>query len=134
MDLLDILEGRYEHTFAGRYYAKIPSARTNVTQAGPEYFDYSHVDPTEYHYTQLLGNLITTDAASCTVKTKTPIEFAVNKHVALQDGRLYLITSVTVDYSKSQKEAARVRIFPVGTEKVLRLREVEDPWGLGGNV
>ena len=132
MDLLDILEGRYNQTFAGRYYSKLPTPKTNVSQPGPAYFDYSHVDPTEYHYTQLLGNLLLTDAANCTIKTKSPIDFAINKHVALQDGKLYLVCSITVDNARSAKEAARLRIFPVGTEKVLRLKEVEDPWGIGG--
>jgi hypothetical protein len=90
------------------------------------------VDVTEWRYQQLIGNLIVTDAANTTIKTRTSIKFTPNTHVALQDGNLYLITSITEDPRSVPKEAARIMVVPVGLEKVIRLRQVDDPWGIGG--
>lgn len=134
MDLLDILEGRYNQTYTGRYYAKLPTPSLLATGAAPVYFDYEIVDPYSYQYTRLLGNIIDTDSASVTIMTRSSdiSRSAVNKHIALQDGRLYLVTSVTEDPRSISREAARLMIVPRNVDKILRLKEVEDPWGIGG--
>lgn len=132
MDFLDILQGRYEQTYNGRYYKKLPTPAIDASEAAPQPFDYEHVDVTEWRYQQLIGNLIVTDAANTTIKTRTSIKFTPNTHVALQDGNLYLITSITEDPRSVPKEAARIMVVPVGLEKVIRLRQVDDPWGIGG--
>ena len=103
-----------------------------AANAAPMIFDYEAVDVTEWRYQQLIGNLIVTDAANTTVKTRSSVKFAPNTYVALQDGNLYLITSVTEDPRSVPKEAARIMVFPVGLEKVLRLKQIDDPWGIGG--
>ena len=136
MDILDILEGRFDKTFTGRYYKKLPSASTAKTGESFFYFDYQMVDPYSYQYVKLIGNIVATDAANLTVKTKSSeiSRQSVGKHVALQDGRLYLITSVTEDFRTASAEAARLIVVPTGADKIIRLKEVDDPFGIGGLI
>ena len=136
MDILDILEGRFEQTFTGKYYKKLPSPSLAQTQDSFFHCDYQMIDPYSYQYVRLIGNIVATDAANLTIKTRSPdiTRDAVGKHMALQDGRLYLITSVTEDFRAVPPEAARLMIIPIGADKILRLKEVDDPFGIGGNV
>lgn len=132
MNFIDILVGRANETYTGaRYYSKLPSSDLSVLVT-PESFSYEYVNPTEYRYSRILGNVITTDGADTTVKTRAPISFAPNGYVTLKDGNLYLISSVTVDTSDTPKQAARILLIPRGTAKILRLIKTADPWGIGG--
>ena len=129
MDILDIITGRGGMTYTGRYYKELPAVEEAAKK--PQLFDYEYVDVSEVRYQKLLANIITNDSATETVKTTSAIRFEPNTHVVLQDGKMYLITSVTVDKSKS-KQAGAFAISPVGAEKVVRLFEVEDVWNIGG--
>ncbi len=139
MDFLDICIGKYFQTHTGRYFKCLP----NNTYIDPDndsdklyeventnaiYVDYEYVDPTEWHYKNLLGNLTETSAANATIKTKEPITFSPRSYFLLDDGRLCQVTSVTQDTSAAQREAARLFPVPLGTEYVLRLTQVENPW------
>lgn len=132
MDILDIITGRAGMTFTGRYFEELPGGVEGKTVDGPAYFDYEYVDLTEWRYQKLLGNVITTDSANETVKTRSPLKFRPNAHVALQDGKIYLITSITIDKTQN-KQAGAFALAPVGAEKVIRLMEVEDIYGIGGS-
>lgn len=132
MDILDIITGRAGMTYTGRYFKELPGGEVaNVTINGAEYFDYEHIDVTEWRYQKLLANLVTCDNATETIKTRSPISFQPNTHVALQNGKVYLITSTTLDNTK-EKQAGLFSNYLVGAEKVLRLLEVDDIYGIGG--
>jgi hypothetical protein len=93
-------------------------------------FDYETLDPTEWHYKQLLQNLIDTEAASVTIKTKTALDWRNNGFIVTMDGRLYRIISVTEDIRATSVEARAIFAVPVGTVYLLRLIEIDNPWGL----
>lgn len=131
MDILDIITGRAGMTFTGRYYVKLPAIDSHITVNGAKSFDYEYVNVTEWHYQRLLGNIVDTDRATETVKTRSPIRFRPNSHIALQDGKVYLISSVTEDKTKD-KQAGSFSLAPMGTDKVIRLIEVDDIYGIGG--
>ena len=130
MDYIDILQGRFMNTYAGKFYKNLPNPSGHATFASGIFFDYQYVDTTTWHYQQLLSNVIDKESASVTVKTRENLDYSPGSCVSLQDGRLYLILSVTQDMSSAEKEAARIFPIPVGTEWVLRLVERENVWGL----
>jgi hypothetical protein len=132
MDFLDFAEGNADALFSGRYYEMLPNFKQGVTNPAPMPFDYEIINPAERRYQNIVGNLITLSGTNIAVKTKTPIQFMPDKHVALQDGHLYLIGAVLDDLSSVPKEAAKVSIIPVGVAQILFLQMVDDPWGIGG--
>lgn len=137
MDFLDIMEGKYAKTHTGRYFERLPDTVTYPATIEDIYnlsegqdFDYEVVDPTAWRYKTLISNLEDTQAADATIKTCEALVWKVKKHVVLDTGRLMLIISVTEDVSAVEREAARLMPVPIGTEYILRLIEVENPWGL----
>lgn len=133
MDYLDIIQGRYYQTQGAKYYRQLPIPETGAAQspeAIPQPFEYEAVDPTEWHYRQLLQNLIDKEAATYTIKTKTRLVWRVGGYVVTMSGRLYKIISVTEDVSATSRQARRLFAVPVGTEYVIRLSEIENPWGI----
>ena len=135
MDLLDILKGKYYQTHTGRYFSKLPEPIMLITSVDDLYdlsegidLDYEYVDPTSYRYKTLLNNLNDNETASATIKTKTELPYRVNGYIALDNGRLCSIISVTEDVSAAPREAARLMPIPQGTEYVIRLLEVDNPW------
>lgn len=137
LDLLDILQGRAAQTNPGEYYERLPEDIAYPTSEIDLYndvagvaIDYEHVDPTEYHYRSLLGNLIDKDGATATIKTRDSLDYKVGGYIVLSDGGLYAIVSVTRDVSSAAKQAMRFNAVPLDTEFVLRLVQVENPRGL----
>lgn len=138
MNYIDLIAGRANETFSGgRYYPEMPTSdypwgEDFDTDNAPKQFSYEFVNPNERRYTSVLGNVITTDGADTTIKTRKPIDFKPNAYVALRDGNLYQIRSVTLDTTDIQKQAARILLLPRGTARILRLLKVDDPFGIGG--
>ena len=141
MDFLDICMGKYFQTHTGRFFKSLPNnSFINPESDSDKLYeiestdaidvDYEYVDPTEWHYKNLLGNLTESKAANATIKTKEQIPYNPRSYFLLDDGRLCLITSVTQDTQAAQREAARLFPVPLGTEYVLRLTEIENPWEL----
>lgn len=137
LDLLDILQGRATQTNPGEYYERLPEAITFPTTEADLYneavsvaIDYEHVDPTEYHYRSLLGNLIDKDGATTTIKTRDNLDYKVGGYIVFSDGGLYAIISVTRDVSSASKQAMRFNAVPLDTEFVIRLVQVENPRGI----
>lgn len=137
MDFLDICAGRYFQTHTGRYFEHLPEVYTSITDYEQLYnvetgtdVDYEYVDPTEWRYKTLLSNLTESKTASATIKTKEPIRYNPKAYFLLDNGRLCQMLSVTEDTQAAQREAARLLPIPVGTEYVIRLIEIENPWGL----
>lgn len=138
MNYIDLIAGRANETFSGgRYYPEEPTSASPFdadfqAENAPKQFTYEYINPTERRYTSVLGNVITNDGADTTIKTRKPIDFKPNAYVALRDGNLYQIRSVTVDTTDIPKQAARILLMPRGTARILRLLKVDDPWGIGG--
>lgn len=93
-------------------------------------FDFEFVDPTQWRYKQLLQNLTDDNMASATIKTNTPLEYKPKSYIMLDNGRLCQMLSITEDTNAASREAALLFPVPVGTEYVIRLIEIENPWGI----
>lgn len=125
-DLLDVLQGRYNYVFTGTHF----SARPTDIDAEGAYFDYESVDPTEWHYQKLFGNLLNNDGSTTTIKSNDDMAWAVGQYVALQDDKLFKISSVLKDYRAANKETFRFLKNVPQTDYVIRLVEVDNPWGV----
>ncbi len=124
-DLLSLLQGKGDKTLTGSYYADIPLKHTSVSQP----FDYEILEPSSRAYQMLIGN-IEGHSNIIAIKTNDPYNYQPKEHIVLQDGKLYVIESIREDISKASKEAFRNFKEIVGVEYILRLIEVENPYGL----
>lgn len=136
MDFLDVITGKFFQTFSGRYYPSLPRVGVVASQEDAEsvvdarHFDYEEIDPESYSYRQLLQNLIDKDGAEMTIKTTAAHDWRIGGYVALDDGKLYTILSMTRDTRAASKQAAELMPIPVGTEYVIRLVSYVNPRGL----
>lgn len=136
MDFLDVCTGKYYQYHTGVYYVTLPNPINEITSPSDlfgfdegAFFDYEYVDPTEWRYKQLLSNLTEHTMASATIKTKEPIKFNPKGYILLDNGRLCQMLSVTEDTNSANREAAILMPVPPGTDYVIRLVEIENPWG-----
>ena len=136
MDYLDLMQGKFYQLETGKYYKKLPTAKVpgDSTVQDPDTvgipFDYETLDPTEWHYKQLLSNIIDAQGATVTIKTKSALEWRNNGYIVAMSGNLYRIISVTEDVRAASPEARALFAIPVGTDFVIRLVEVDNPWGI----
>lgn len=94
-------------------------------------FRYGIVNPQEWHYQRLLGNLITNDGATLTIKTCNDLDFVKDGefgYMLLQDGKTYKINSVTDDIREAPKQVLRVFKSTPFTDHIIRLVEVDNVW------
>lgn len=125
-DILDIMNPRQRFTLTGKYFPERPDG----PDVGGEEFNYEYVDPYTKTWRTLFGN-IQAGAGETAIRTDDQLGFKEGKGmVVLQDGTVYLIQQKMTDYSSAPKQACRVLPVPIGTEYVLRLVAVEDPWGV----
>ncbi len=126
-DLLDLLHGKVNYTFTGVHYSRRPDT---PDQEGGGIFDYEYVDPTEWHYQKLFGNLINNDGATTTIKTNDDLDIKVSQkqYVILQDEKLYRIISVMKDYQSESKQTFRFLKEAPEIDYIIRLVEVDNPW------
>jgi hypothetical protein len=121
IDLLTIMQGRYNKTLLGNYYP------TQTDTAIP--FDYEIIDSKGKDY-RTVSNLTVNEYGYTTVKTNDPLEWKIGGFVTLQTGGLYLIEQIREDQGSVSKQAYRNVALALGVEYVLRLTEVDNPRGL----
>lgn len=124
MDFLDILDVKAEETFKGKYFKDRPQTPMDVATS----FTYDVVDPNDRSYSKVLNNL-EVDRGTHSIKTNEFLDFKINGYVITHEGFMWQITSVQTIPSKN-KQAYRYLKRAVGEEYVLRLIQVENPWGL----
>ncbi len=125
-DLVDMLEGKFDKTFTGTYYERLP--KTPQDYGIP--LDYEIIDPTERHYQMLFGNIDGNNIASLGIKTNDPLGYKINGYIATEDGAFYTIESVREDRGRASKEASRYFKEVTGVEWVLRLISHDNPMQL----
>lgn len=125
IDLLTIFDGKYEQTFVGTHYPKMPSEEVNGVK-----FDYEYLDPKEKHYQMVFGNVSGHEAYTTAIKTKDAQGWKINSFVALQDGTFYTIISVSKDNQSGNKQQARFLANLTGVDYIVRLQEKDNPFGL----
>ena len=125
LDLISLLQGKYEKALVGTYYKELPLSSENVGVK----FDYEITEQCESKNQMLLGN-IASQSKSVTVKTNDSLDFKVKGYVALDDGSFYVIESIKENTEKANAEALRLLNSAVCTEYELKLTEHDNPWGL----
>ena len=124
MDFLDLVQKRDNEVFNGKYFKDRPKTPLDMAQL----FKYDVVDPNDKSYAKVLDNL-QADRGTHAIKTNTYCGFKVNGYVITHDGLLWQVASVTKTPSKN-KQAYRYLTRAVGEEFLVRLLEVQNPWGL----
>ena len=124
MDFLDILDVKTNEVFKGKYYKDRPETPADFATE----FTYDVVDANDRTYSKVLNNL-EVDRGTHSIKTNEYLDFKINAYVITQDGLMWQITSVQTIPSKN-KQAYRYIKRAVGEEYVLRLIQVDNPWGL----
>lgn len=139
MDILDIYAGHYYNTHTARYFNRLPESISygatlediyKMTDALGVDIDFEFVDPTSWRYKTLVTNMSDSNAADATIKTKDGEGIRVKGYLLLDNGRLMQIISITEDTAAVSREAARILPIPAGTDYVIRLVEIENPWGI----
>lgn len=123
-DALDLMRGKAAFTFTGSHYKALPGAQ-NDEHAD---FDYEYVDPTEWHFQKLFGNLINNDGATTTIRSNDDLDWRVGEYAELQDGKLYRVNNVMKDYQTGSREVYRFLKDAPQVDFVLRLVEVDNAW------
>ena len=125
-DLLDMLHGKANYIMTGCYFPHMPYSPEDEHSM----FDYEHVYVTEWHYQKLFGNLINTDGATATIRTNDDLGAKIGQFISLQDEKLYKISSVMKDYQSTNKEAFRFLKDVPQIDYIIRLVEIDNPWGI----
>ncbi len=125
IDILDIFNGKYEQTFVGTHYPKMPSEEVNGVR-----FDYEYLDTEEKHYQMMFSNVSGNEAKTTAIKTKDAKGWKINSYIALQDGTFYTIISIGKDIQSGNKEQARFLANLTGVDYVVRLQEHDNPFML----
>ena len=126
IDLLTIEQGRYDKTLLGTYYP------TQQDVGVP--FDYEILDPKAVDF-DTMQNLSVSQFSTTAIKSNDPFwQDIMNEKkkgfVALQTGGLFEITQIRQDTGKVSIEAYMTQTLPLGTDYVLRLVEVDNPFNL----
>lgn len=125
IDLLDIFNGKYEQTFVGTHYPKMP----NSDVVGVK-FDYEQLDNKEKSYQMVFGNVLAQESNITAIKTKDAKAWKINSYVALQDGTFYTIISIARENQSGNKEQARFLNALTDVNYIVRLQEHDNPYQL----
>lgn len=125
-DILDLLNPHTQFALAGTYYSERPDG----PDVGGQPFNYEYVDPSTKTWRSLFAN-IQVSAGETAIRTDDQLSFKTgNGIVRLQDGSWYTIEQKATDYQAAPKQAFRVLPVPVGTQYILRLVAIEEPWSI----
>lgn len=125
MDYLDIINPKTKFTASAKYY----SEPQDGPETGGSSFNYEYVNPFSNTYRRLFSN-IQSSAGEVTIRTNSQLNFEVNGIVVIQNGKAFKIIQVERDYQSAPKQSLRLFGTPVGTQYVLRLVFVPNPWGI----
>ena len=126
MDFLNFLTKKDEEVLKGTYYNREPKTPTDVGVS----FKYDIVDESSRAYAKLLDSL-ESDRTYQTIKTNDACGFEINGYVATQEGGLWIITNFIRHLAvPDNKQALRFVKRTASTEYVIRLMQVDNPWGL----
>lgn len=126
-DSLDLMNPKQKFTAAASYY---PETVDDPSDGGQE-FNYEYVDAFSHTYKRLFGNIQSTlEAGECAIRTDDQIDFANGGYIVTQDGATFQIIQWQKDFSTVNKQAMRLLGVPVSVQRVIRMVQVPNPWGV----
>lgn len=127
MDWLDIAQPSPRFTANAKYYE---DTIDDPSDGGQE-FHYEFVDPLSHTFRRLFGNVQSTDTeGETTIRTNDRLSFKRGAYIIFPDGRAFQIVQMMKDVQKVPKQAQRLFPTPVGTEFVIRMVQIDNPWGV----
>lgn len=125
IDLLTIFEGRYEQTFVGTHYPKMPSEEITGTK-----FDYEFIDMQTRQYQMMFANVSANEATTSAIKTKDALNWKIGEYLHLQDGTFYTIIQIQKDVQSGNKQQGRYLAQLTGVDYIVRLQQHDNIYGL----
>ncbi|MBQ8394501.1 MAG: hypothetical protein IJX49_02895 [Clostridia bacterium] len=130
MSVLDFMKERSNEFMTGFYWDKCPKP-TQIQTEGRQTFHYAKASPRQRQFGTVLQNM-RLDSHYYTIKTYDDCGFKVNGYVSTQDGNFWCIEAITHDEQTAEdEESLLLWESAVKTEYILRLRSVQNPWGIG---
>lgn len=114
----------------GYYWDKSP--RPNQTQEqGRQTFYYAKASAHQRTFNTVMQNM-RLDTERYTIKTCDDCGFKVNGYISTQNGLFWVIEEVIHDeQTNGNEEALLTWKTALKTEFIIRLRRVDNPWGIG---
>ena len=125
IDLLTIFDGRYEQTFVGTHYPKMPNEEITGVK-----FDYEFIDTQTRQYQMMFGNVSASDSISTAIKTKDALSWKIGEYISLQDGTFYTIIQIQKDVQSGNKQQGRFLAQLTGIDYIVRLQQHDNIYGL----
>ena len=125
-DALDILNPKERFSGDGTYWDNRPDS----TDEGGKKFSFEYVSPHSKSYRVAFGNMQNFENGETAIRSNDEVGFKNGGFIMLQSGQLYTIIEVSTDYQAASKEALRFLGVPLGTEYLVRMVSVENPWGV----
>lgn len=125
MDFLDLLHIKDEEVLSGTYYARRP--KTPQDSGVP--FEYDIVSEPRSNYGNIISNLNGVLSYQ-TIRTNDLVDFKVKGYCVTQEGGLWQIEEITKQLVTTNNKQALRNIKQIETERILRMIEVDNPWGL----
>lgn len=125
MDFLDLLHIKDEEVLTATYYARRPK----TPQDSGVQFDYDIVSEPRSNYGNIISNLNGVLSYQ-TIRTNDLVDFKVKGYCVTQEGGLWQIEEITKQLVTTNNKQALRNIKQIETERILRMIEVDNPWGL----
>ena len=125
IDLLTIFDGKFEQTFVGTHYPKMPNEEINGTK-----FDYEFIDMQSKQYQMMFANVSASDSITTAIKTKDALGWKISDYISLQDGTFYTIIQIQKDNQSGNKLQGRYLADLTGIDYIVRLQEHDNIFGL----
>lgn len=125
-DILDLLNPKSKFPNTGKYYKERPLSPDD----GAEQFNYGYESRYSNTFRRLFANVQGIEGQTV-IRTDDQCSFKVRGFIVTQDGKAFEILQAEKDYQAAQQQAMRLFGTPVSTEYVLRLMEIDNPWGIG---
>lgn len=124
-DSLDLMNPRGRFTATATYYRSRPDGPA----LGGQEFHYEYVSPYSKTYQRLFAN-VQVEAGETVIRTDDYLAYKIDGIVVTQDGKAFRVTKVERDVSSAPKQVMRLIGVPVSVHYVLRLIEIDEPWGI----
>lgn len=134
MSVLDFLKEKDDEYMTGYYYDKAPNPKHTAEQQAeelPHKFHYSKASAKERQFNTVMQNM-RLDSERYSIKTCDDCGFKINGYISTQNGLFWTIEDIVHDeQTAGNEESLLLWKNAVKTEFILRLRRVNNPWGVG---
>ena len=130
MSVLDFMKPHDDEYMTGYYWEKAPRP-DQVQEQGRQTFHYSKTSARQRTFNTVMQNM-RLDTERYTIKTCDDCGFKANGYISTQNGLFWVIEEVMhAEQTAGNEEALLAWKNAVKTEFIIRLRRIDNPWGIG---